>query len=69
MKDTLDYVFKNWINFVLTISTASIAWVVFIGGIRVILETSIPLMFQKCAERYFITKHTVNKATKAMENE
>jgi len=69
MKEFFDYLFNSWVNYLLFILTLSLLWSGFIAGIRILVETSIPIMFQKCVERYVIVETAIKKVNDDLNKE
>jgi len=61
MKDLLEFMYTNWTHCVFSMLILLVLWIAFIAGIRVLIETSIPLAFEKIIKNWFTVQLSIKK--------
>jgi len=67
MKDLLEFMYINWTHCVFSLLVITVLWVTIISGVRVLIETSIPIAITKIVEKYMIIKSALKHADTQIE--
>jgi hypothetical protein len=68
MKELLEYIFKDLINYLLVMSFIFINLMLLLSCVKVVIETSIPKMVRSCVDYYFASKVSIKKYELEIEN-
>ena len=61
MKDLLEFMYTNWIHCVFSILMLLVLWVSIIAGLRVLIETSLPIAFEQIAKHWYTVQLAIKK--------
>jgi hypothetical protein len=67
MKDLLEFMYINWTHCVFSLLVITLLWATIISGVRVLIETSIPIAITKIVEKYMIIKSALKHADTQIE--